>query len=172
MRIWIYICPNNSKAHLENIFINKKFINSTLNYEGYSSFEGVPSGRIIVWVNYLRVFHTNFDWWLFNQVWMIASLLRTLQSILDYFNSALVCIVSILSLILIFPRLFFRRLDDCFMSSNYNLYHHPYLFQNVLSVRRGICAILFFFKLVILLFYAYLLILWVFFKIQINLISL
>ena len=39
-KLWTSTYPNNSKAQLDYIFINKKWINSTLNSEVYSSFEG------------------------------------------------------------------------------------------------------------------------------------
>ena len=43
VEIRIYIYPNNSKAQLDYIFINKKWINSTLNCERYSFFERIFS---------------------------------------------------------------------------------------------------------------------------------
>ena len=35
--------PNNTKAQIDYVFINKKWNNSALNYEAYSSFEGVST---------------------------------------------------------------------------------------------------------------------------------
>ena len=46
--IWPYNYPNNSKTQLNDIFINKQLLNSALNCEAYSSFEGVSSEHRIV----------------------------------------------------------------------------------------------------------------------------
>ena len=45
---WTYTYPNNSKAQLDYIFINKKWMNSAQNSETYTSFEGVSSDHKIV----------------------------------------------------------------------------------------------------------------------------
>ena len=45
---WTYINPNNSKAQQGYIFIYKKWINTTLNCEAYSCFEGVSSNHRII----------------------------------------------------------------------------------------------------------------------------
>ena len=43
----MYTYPNNAKAQLDNILINRKWINSSLNYEAYSSFKEVSSDQRI-----------------------------------------------------------------------------------------------------------------------------
>ena len=40
-KLWTYTYANNSKAQIDYIFINKKWKNSAMNCEAYSSFEGV-----------------------------------------------------------------------------------------------------------------------------------
>ena len=40
-KLWIYTYVNNSKAQIDYVFINKKWENSAINCEAYSSFEGV-----------------------------------------------------------------------------------------------------------------------------------
>ena len=40
-KLWTYTYTNNAKAQIDYILINKKWINSALNCEAYSSFEGV-----------------------------------------------------------------------------------------------------------------------------------
>ena len=45
-KLWTY--TNNTKAQIDYIFINKKWNNSVLNCEAYSSFEGVSSDHRIV----------------------------------------------------------------------------------------------------------------------------
>ena len=47
-KIWIYTYANNSKAQIDYDFINKKWKNSAMNCEAYSSFEGVSSDHRIV----------------------------------------------------------------------------------------------------------------------------
>ncbi len=42
-KLWTYAYTNNAKAQIDYIFINKKWNNSALNCEAYSSFEGVSS---------------------------------------------------------------------------------------------------------------------------------
>ena len=51
--------PYNSKAQLDYILINKKWINSTLNCEAYSSFEGVSSDHRIVTAKICLSLHRN-----------------------------------------------------------------------------------------------------------------
>ena len=46
-KLWTYTYVNNSKAQIDYVFINKKWKNSAMNCEAYSSFEGVsPDHRI------------------------------------------------------------------------------------------------------------------------------
>ena len=47
-KLWTYTYANNSKAQIDYIFINKKWKNSAMNCEAYSSFEGVSSDHRIV----------------------------------------------------------------------------------------------------------------------------
>ena len=47
-KLWTYTHANNTKAQIVYIFINKKWNNSTLNCEAYSSFKGVSSDHRIV----------------------------------------------------------------------------------------------------------------------------
>ena len=47
-KLWTYTYANNSKAQIDYIFINKKWKNSAMNCEVYSSFEGVSSDHRIV----------------------------------------------------------------------------------------------------------------------------
>ena len=47
-KLLIYTYPNNNKAQIDYVFINKKWKNSTMNCEAYSSFEGVSSDHRIV----------------------------------------------------------------------------------------------------------------------------
>ena len=47
-KLWTYTDTNNAKAQIDYIFINKKWINCTLNCEACSSFEGVSSDHRIV----------------------------------------------------------------------------------------------------------------------------
>ena len=47
-KLWIYTDANNSKAQIDDVFINKKWKNSTMNCEAYTSFEGVSSDHRIV----------------------------------------------------------------------------------------------------------------------------
>ena len=42
-KLWTYTYTNNAEAQISNILINKKWNNSALNCEAYSSFEGVSS---------------------------------------------------------------------------------------------------------------------------------
>ena len=47
-KLWTYTYTNNSKAQIDYVFINKKWKNSTMSCEAYSSFEGVSSDHRIV----------------------------------------------------------------------------------------------------------------------------
>ena len=47
-KLWTYTYTNNTKAQIDYIFINKKWKNSTMNCEAYSSFIGVSSDLRIV----------------------------------------------------------------------------------------------------------------------------
>ena len=47
-KLWTYTYANNSKAQIDYVFINKKWKNSAMNYEAYSSFEGMSSDHRIV----------------------------------------------------------------------------------------------------------------------------
>ena len=44
-KLWTYTYVNNTRAQLDYVFINKKWNNSALNCEAYSSFEGVSSNH-------------------------------------------------------------------------------------------------------------------------------
>ena len=47
-KLWTYTYPNNRKDQLDYILINKEWINSAMNCEAYSSFEGVSSNHRVV----------------------------------------------------------------------------------------------------------------------------
>ena len=47
-KLWTYTYANNSKAQIDYVFINRKWKNSAMNCEAYSSFEGVSSDHRIV----------------------------------------------------------------------------------------------------------------------------
>ena len=47
-KLWTYTYANNSKAQIDYVLINKKWKNSAMNCEAYSSFEGVSSDHRIV----------------------------------------------------------------------------------------------------------------------------
>ena len=47
-KLWTYTYANNTKAEIDYVFISKKWNNSTLNCEAYSSFEGVSHDHRIV----------------------------------------------------------------------------------------------------------------------------
>ena len=47
-KLWVYTYANNTKAQIDYVFINKKWENSAMNCEAYSSFEGVSSNHWIV----------------------------------------------------------------------------------------------------------------------------
>ena len=46
--LWTYTYANNTKAQIDYVLINKKWKNSALNCEAYSSFEGVSTDHRIV----------------------------------------------------------------------------------------------------------------------------
>ena len=50
--LWTYTYANNTKAKIDDVFINKKWNNIALNCEAYSSFEGVSSDHRIVTAKY------------------------------------------------------------------------------------------------------------------------
>ena len=47
-KLWTYTYTNNAKAQIDYILINKKWNNSALYWEAYSSFEGMSSDHRIV----------------------------------------------------------------------------------------------------------------------------
>ena len=47
-KLWTYTYANNIKAQIDSILINKKWKNSAMNCEAYSSFEGVSTDHRIV----------------------------------------------------------------------------------------------------------------------------
>ena len=74
-KLWTYTYANNTKAQIDYIFINKKWKNSTVNCEAYSSFMGVSSDHQIVtakiqlslWKNATQTTTTiHYDWALLN----------------------------------------------------------------------------------------------------------
>ena len=75
-KLWTYTYTNNSKAQIDYVFINKKWKNSAINCEAYSSFEGVSSDHQIVTAkirlslrkNAKRTANTkHYDWALLNR---------------------------------------------------------------------------------------------------------
>ena len=74
-KLWTYTYANNSKAQIDYVFINRKWKNSAMNCEAYSSFEGVSSDHRIVTAkvrlslrkNAARIATTkHYDWALLN----------------------------------------------------------------------------------------------------------
>ena len=74
-KLWTYTYANNSKAQIDYVFINKKWKNSAMNCEAYSSFQGVSSDHRIVTAkirlslrkNAIRTATTkHYDWALLN----------------------------------------------------------------------------------------------------------
>ena len=47
-KLWTYTYPNNTNARVDYVLINKKWNDSAVNCETYSSFEGVSTGHQIV----------------------------------------------------------------------------------------------------------------------------
>ena len=74
-KLWTYTYVNNSKVQIDYVFINRKWKNSAMNCEAYSSFEGVSSDhrivtakvRLSLWKNATRTATTkHYDWALLN----------------------------------------------------------------------------------------------------------
>ena len=74
-KLWTYTYANNSKAQIDYVVINKKWKNSAMNCEAYSSFEGVSSDHRIVTAKLRLSLRKNatrtaitkhYDWALFN----------------------------------------------------------------------------------------------------------
>ena len=74
-KLWTSTYANNSRAQIDYVFINKKWKNSAMNCEAYSSFEGVSSDHRIVTAklrlslrkNTTRTATTkHYDWAVFN----------------------------------------------------------------------------------------------------------
>ena len=74
-KVWTYTYANNSKAQIDYILINKKWKNSAMNCEAYSSFEGVSSDHRIVTAKIRQSLRKNttrtvtakhYDWVLIN----------------------------------------------------------------------------------------------------------
>ena len=74
-KLWTYTYPNNTKVQIDYIFINKKWNNSTLNWEAYSSFEGVSTDHQLVTAKIRQSLQKNasratttvhYDWTLLN----------------------------------------------------------------------------------------------------------
>ena len=74
-KLWTYTYANNSKSQIDYVFINKKWKNSAMDCEAYSSFEGVSSNhrivtakiRLSLWKNATRTATTkHYDWALLN----------------------------------------------------------------------------------------------------------
>ena len=58
-KLWTYTNPNNSKVQLDYIFINKKWINSTLDCNACLSFEGVSFNHRIISAKICLSIHRN-----------------------------------------------------------------------------------------------------------------
>ena len=74
-KLWTHTCANKSKAEIDYLFINRKWKNSAMNCEAYSTFEGVSSDHRIVTAkirlslrkNAIRTATTrHYDWALLN----------------------------------------------------------------------------------------------------------
>ena len=74
-KLWTCTYVNNTKAHIYYVFINKKWKNSTINFEAYPFFECVSSNDLIVTAkielnlrkNATRITSTkHYDWALLN----------------------------------------------------------------------------------------------------------
>ena len=74
-KLWTYTYANNTKAQIDFVFINKKWKNSAMNCEAYSSFEGLSSDHRIVTANIRLSLRKNdtrtattkhYDWALLN----------------------------------------------------------------------------------------------------------
>ena len=60
-KLWTYTYANNTKAQIDYVLINKKWKNSAMNREAYSSFEGVSTDHRIVTVKPTKKRQTNSD---------------------------------------------------------------------------------------------------------------
>ena len=58
-KLWTYTYANNNQAQIDYVFINKKWKNSAMNYDAYSSFEGVSSDHRIVTAKIRRSLRKN-----------------------------------------------------------------------------------------------------------------
>ena len=74
-KLWTYTYANNTKAQIDYVLINKKWKNSAMNNEAYSSFEGVSTDHRIVTAKIRRSLRKNakrtattkhYDWALLN----------------------------------------------------------------------------------------------------------
>ena len=74
-KLWTYTYANNTKAQIDYVLINKKWKNSALNCEAYSSFKGVSTDHRIVMVKIRLSLRKNakrtattkhYDWALLN----------------------------------------------------------------------------------------------------------
>ena len=73
-KLWTYTYANNTKAQIDYVFINKKWNNSALNCEAFSSYEGVSFDhrivmakiRLIIRRNTARTTTVHYDWFLLN----------------------------------------------------------------------------------------------------------
>ena len=74
-KLWTYTYANNTKAQIDYVFINKKGNNRALNYEAYSSFDGVSSNhwnvtakiRLSLWRNTTQtIIPIHYDYSLLN----------------------------------------------------------------------------------------------------------
>ena len=61
-KLWTYTYANNNKAQIDYVFINKKWKNSAMNCEAYSSFEGVSSDHRIVTAKIQLSLRKNTTW--------------------------------------------------------------------------------------------------------------
>ena len=61
-KLWTYTYANNTKAHIYYVFINKKWKNSAMNCEAYSSFKGVSSDHRIVTAKIRLSLRKNATW--------------------------------------------------------------------------------------------------------------
>ena len=67
-KLWTYTYANNTKAQIDYVLINKKWKNSAMNCEAYSSFEGVSTVHRIVMAKNAKWTATtkHYDWALLN----------------------------------------------------------------------------------------------------------
>ena len=72
-KLWTYTYANNAKAQIDYILMNKKWNNSTLNCEAYSSFEGISSDH---WIFTAKMFEPMQEFNTNNQnytLWLVLS---------------------------------------------------------------------------------------------------